>query len=131
MIATIQRIFASKSKRVFHPTRVIKDADAIMRRCFKKLISVTSNVQDNAFTRWKYYSFARHHKEKATVLYKGLRMAELYANQTIGMSVASSFSLWAQLAATPDKRTLTKSQKYLYLYLSKFPQSRLTSAMSS
>ena len=76
MIYTLQGIFASKAKRIYHPTRVIKDADAIMRRTIKKLIAIKDHLFDAAITRWKFYNFAKYHRHKAILIFRAAENAD-------------------------------------------------------
>ena len=78
MIFTLQRIFASKSKKIYHPTRIIKDADAIMRRTIKKLISIKNHLFDSALTRWKYYNFGKYHRQKAILIFRAVENSDKF-----------------------------------------------------
>lgn len=88
MIFTLQRIFASKAKRIYHPTRIIKDADAIMRRTIKKLITIKNHLFDSAMTRWKFYIFGKYHQEKAVLIFR--------ASQNTDMFFRDAFMLWKE-----------------------------------
>ena len=131
MVSTIQKILANKSKKLFHPTRILRDADDILTKYFKTLIANKAKQVGLAFTSWKYYSFAKYEHAKVSVIYKGFRKAELYATQLIGLSVSSAFKSWAQFTKAANDDPYVKQKKYLYLYLSKFPQQRIASALAN
>ncbi|OMJ81595.1 hypothetical protein SteCoe_17904 [Stentor coeruleus] len=88
MIAVLQRIFANKGKRVFHPPYIVKDADEIMRRTIKKIRSIIHGLYDSAFIRWHYHKIACNIREKACVFYRACQLAS--------NPIKNAFSFWRE-----------------------------------
>ena len=109
MVVLLQRIFITKGARVFHPPRIIKDADEIMRRTIKKIKSIIHNLYDSAFTRWHYHKIACYTREKACVFYRACQQA---ANP-----VKNAFAIWREKknSVTSIKRTAATSKMHKVL----------------
>ncbi|OMJ89287.1 hypothetical protein SteCoe_8584 [Stentor coeruleus] len=99
MISTLHRIFLMKGKRVFHPPRIVKDADEIMTRTIKKIIQIKNRLLDSSLHRWKIFRTALYTKEKAVVFYRACQMA--------GHCFRDTFYIWREktLARESIKRT--------------------------
>ena len=76
MISILHRIFIFKAKRVYNPPRIIKDADEIMRRTFKKLIQIKDTLLNSAVIRWKNFKNICKIREKSKILFKIHSMSE-------------------------------------------------------
>ncbi|OMJ93792.1 hypothetical protein SteCoe_3113 [Stentor coeruleus] len=92
MISVLQRIFASKAKRVFNPPRIIKDADQIMRRTIRKLTSVKDWALRVYMLRWKYFRMIEKSQQSRKSV---LKVLYLLANPT-----KQPFLQWKQKTST-------------------------------
>ncbi|OMJ79726.1 hypothetical protein SteCoe_20206 [Stentor coeruleus] len=108
MISTLHRIFLTKGKRVFHPPRIIKDADEIMTRTIKKIIQIKNRLLDSSLYRWKIFRTALYTKEKAVVFYRACQVA--------GHCFRDAFYMWREktLARESIKRT-TATQMFRFV----------------
>jgi hypothetical protein len=85
-LSILTRKVAEKAKRVFHPPKIVKDADFIMHRAINRLKKVKLHLYEDAISRWK----SALNMARVKQLYKNFMNME----DTVNSDLRASLRLW-------------------------------------